>query len=53
MKKKVKEFGKNTPLGRPGQPEEVAPTYVFLASKDSSYYTGQTFHPNGGKIINS
>jgi len=51
--KTVEEFGQNTPLGRPGQPEEVAPTYVFLASQASSYYTGQTLHPNGGKIVNS
>jgi len=50
---KIKEFGKSTPLGRPGQPEEVAPSYVFLASQDSSYYTGQTLHPNGGKIVNA
>jgi NAD(P)-dependent dehydrogenase (short-subunit alcohol dehydrogenase family) len=45
----VKDFGKNTLLGRPGQPEEVAPAYVFLASQDSTYFTGQTLHPNGGK----
>jgi NAD(P)-dependent dehydrogenase (short-subunit alcohol dehydrogenase family) len=50
---KVKEFGKNTPLQRPGQPEEVAPSFVFLASQDSSYYTGQVLHPNGGEIVNS
>jgi len=40
------------PLKRPGQPEEVAPSYVFLASDDSSYMTGQFLHPNGGEIIN-
>jgi NAD(P)-dependent dehydrogenase (short-subunit alcohol dehydrogenase family) len=45
----VGEFGKDTPLGRPGQPCEVAPSYVFLASElDSSYITGQVIHPNGG-----
>jgi NAD(P)-dependent dehydrogenase (short-subunit alcohol dehydrogenase family) len=49
----VKSFGKDTPLGRPGQPEELGPAYVFLASDDSSYITGQTIHVNGGKIVNS
>jgi NAD(P)-dependent dehydrogenase (short-subunit alcohol dehydrogenase family) len=49
---KVKEFGKNTALGRPGQPNEVAPYYVFLASEDASYITGQVLHPNGGEIVN-
>ena len=49
---RVKEFGKNVPLGRPGQPDEVAPCYVFLASDDSSYMTGQVLHPNGGEVIN-
>ncbi|HSK09051.1 MAG TPA: SDR family oxidoreductase, partial [Vicinamibacterales bacterium] len=44
---KVKTFGADVPLGRPGQPEEVAPSYVFLASDDSSYITGQVLHPNG------
>jgi NAD(P)-dependent dehydrogenase (short-subunit alcohol dehydrogenase family) len=48
----VEKFGKDVPLERPGQPEEVAPCYVFLASDDSSYMTGQILHPNGGKIIN-
>lgn len=50
--KKVAEFGSDVPLKRPGQPEEVAPCYVFLASDDSSYMTGQVLHPNGGEIIN-
>jgi NAD(P)-dependent dehydrogenase (short-subunit alcohol dehydrogenase family) len=50
--KKVAKFGGDVPLGRPGQPEEVAPCYVFLAGKDSSYMTGQILHPNGGEIIN-
>ena len=48
---KVKEFGQDTPMGRPGQPEEVAPCYVFLASSDSSYMSGQTLHPNGGQPV--
>jgi NAD(P)-dependent dehydrogenase (short-subunit alcohol dehydrogenase family) len=50
---KVEKFGKEVPLGRPGQPEEVAPSYVFLASDDSSYITGQIIHPNGGEIVNA
>lgn len=50
---KVEEFGENVPLGRPGEPKEVAPSYVFLASEDSSYMTGQFLHPNGGEIINT
>jgi NAD(P)-dependent dehydrogenase (short-subunit alcohol dehydrogenase family) len=49
----VAQFGAGTPLGRPGQPEEVAPSYVFLASDDSSYMTGQILHPNGGDIVGS
>jgi NAD(P)-dependent dehydrogenase (short-subunit alcohol dehydrogenase family) len=48
---KVASFGTDQKLGRAGQPEEVAPSYVFLASRDSSYITGQTIHPNGGEII--
>jgi len=51
--KRVKEFGKDVPLGRPGQPEELAPAYVYLASDDSSYVTGQTIHVNGGSVVNS
>lgn len=47
------DFGKDTPLQRAGQPCEVATAYVFLASEDSSYVTGQVLHPNGGKIINT
>ena len=47
-----KHFGPDVPLGRPGQPEEIAPSYVFLASDDSSYLTGQILHPNGGTIVN-
>jgi len=49
----VDEFGTNVPLGRPGEPAEVAPSYVFLASADASYMTGQFLHPNGGEIINT
>ncbi|MCF0055433.1 SDR family oxidoreductase [Dyadobacter sp. CY356] len=48
----VAEFGKDTPFKRPGQPCEVAPCYVFLASEDASYIGGQVLHPNGGQIIN-
>ncbi|HKS31769.1 MAG TPA: SDR family oxidoreductase [Chthoniobacterales bacterium] len=48
----VATFGTDVPFGRPGQPEEVAPSYVFLASDDSSYMTGQILHPNGGTVVN-
>ena len=48
----VATFGGDVPMKRPGQPEEVAPCYVFLASDDSSYISGQTLHPNGGNVIN-
>src|SRR5690606_36662700 len=51
-KKEVAVFGKDTPMGRPGQPNEVAPAYVFLASDEASYISGQVIHPNGGEIIN-
>ena len=47
------DFGKNTPMGRPGQPNEVAPAFLFLASKDSSYMSGQVLHPNGGVVVGS
>lgn len=47
----VKEFGKNVPMKRAGQPEEIVPSYVFLASDDSSYITGQVIHPNGGTPV--
>lgn len=50
---KVEEFGEDVPLGRPGEPKEVAPCYVFLVSEDSSYMTGQFLHPNGGEIVNT
>ncbi|HEX2549902.1 MAG TPA: SDR family oxidoreductase [Gammaproteobacteria bacterium] len=51
-KSEIKKFGKNVPMKRPGQPREVAPCYVFLASDDSSYMSGQILHPNGGVIVN-
>ncbi len=50
--KKVSKFGSDCPLGRPGQPDECGVCYVFLASQDASYITGQVIHPNGGEIIN-
>jgi NAD(P)-dependent dehydrogenase (short-subunit alcohol dehydrogenase family) len=51
---KVEKFGSDVPLGRAGQPDEVSPAYVFLASEaDSSYFSGQILHPNGGEIINT
>ena len=49
----VEGFGKQAPMGRPGQPWEVATSYLFLASQDGSYFTGQTLHPNGGMIVGS
>ncbi|CAA9538780.1 MAG: Oxidoreductase, short-chain dehydrogenase/reductase family [uncultured Thermomicrobiales bacterium] len=49
---KVVSFGGQVPMGRPGQPEELGPSYVFLASDDSSYMTGQTLHLNGGTVVN-
>jgi len=48
----VAKFGSTTPMKRPGQPEEVAPCYIFLASDDSSYMSGQILHVNGGEIVN-
>jgi NAD(P)-dependent dehydrogenase (short-subunit alcohol dehydrogenase family) len=50
---KVEKFGKNTPMGRAGQPSEVAPCFVFLAAEDSSYMTGQIVHANGGDYIST
>src|SRR5437868_7582413 len=50
---KVKDFGKNTPMGRPGQPNEVAPAFLFLACEDSSYITAQVLHPDGGDTTSS
>ncbi len=49
---KVETFGSDVPMKRAGQPEEVAPCFVFLASDDSSYMTGQVLHPNGGTVVN-
>lgn len=48
----VAVFGEDTPMGRAGQPSEVGPAYVFLASEDSSYITGQFIHVNGGEMVN-
>ena len=50
--KKVSEFGGTQPMKRPGQPEELAPAYVYLASDDSSYVSGKVMHVNGGEIVN-
>lgn len=50
---KVGKFGSNTALKRPGQPDEIAPSYIFLASDENSYMTGQILHPNGGRIVNA
>jgi NAD(P)-dependent dehydrogenase (short-subunit alcohol dehydrogenase family) len=49
----VKDFGKDTPMGRPGQPNEVAPSFLFLACEDSSYMTAQILHPDGGDTTSS
>ena len=49
----VKDFGKDTPMGRPGQPNEVAPAFLFLACEDSSYMTAQILHPDGGDTTSS
>jgi NAD(P)-dependent dehydrogenase (short-subunit alcohol dehydrogenase family) len=49
---KVKSFGSDVPMGRAGEPVEVATAYLFLASDDGSYFTGQILHPNGGEIVN-
>lgn len=49
---KVSEFGATQPMKRPGQPEELAPAYVYLATSDSSYVTGQVIHVNGGEVVN-
>ena len=49
---KVATFGQDVALGRAGQPNEVAPAFLFLACEDGSYFTGQVLHPNGGEIIN-
>jgi NAD(P)-dependent dehydrogenase (short-subunit alcohol dehydrogenase family) len=51
-KEKIEKFGEDVPLKRAGQPEEVAPCFLFLASDDSSYMSGQILHPNGGTVVN-
>ncbi|MCW3087285.1 MAG: ydaD [Sediminibacterium sp.] len=51
-KRQVAKFGSDTPMKRAGEPVEVAPAYLFLASNDASYITGQFIHPNGGEIVN-
>ena len=50
---KMDDFGENTPIGRPGQPNEVAPSFLFLACDDASYMSGQVLHPNGGVVVGS
>ena len=49
---KIPEHGQSVPMERPGQPDEIAPSYIFLASSDSSYMSGQVLHPNGGTVVN-
>ena len=49
----VATFGTDVPMQRAGEPEEIAPSYVFLASSDSKYMTGQILHPNGGEVVNA
>jgi len=48
---KIEHFGEQTPMGRPGQPNEVAPAFLFLACDDASYMSGQVLHPNGGTVV--
>jgi NAD(P)-dependent dehydrogenase (short-subunit alcohol dehydrogenase family) len=50
--KEIKTFGSDCPMGRVGQPVDIAPCYLFLASEESAYITGQVLHPNGGEIVN-
>lgn len=52
-KDKIAHFGEGTPMGRPGQPNEVAPAFLFLACDDASYMSGQVLHPNGGVVVGS
>lgn len=52
-KEKVAKFGAKAPMGRAGEPAEVAPSFLFLASRDGSYFTGQILHPNGGEVVNA
>ena len=50
--KKISKFGSNNPMERAGQPVECSGAYVFLASDEASFITGQTIHINGGEIVN-
>ena len=50
---KVAKFGTDIPMGRPAQPVEIATCYVFLASREGAFLTGQVLHPNGGSIVNA
>ena len=52
LPEKIEHFGESTPIGRAGQPNEVAPSFLFLACDDASYMSGQVLHPNGGTIVN-
>ena len=52
-RKQWEKFGRDTTMKRPGQPDEVAPAFIFLASEDASYFTGQVLHPNGGEVVNA
>ncbi len=49
---KTAKHGEQTPMGRAGEPDEVAPSYIFLASRDAAYFSGQVLHPNGGEVVN-
>jgi len=49
----VARFGADVPLGRPAEPNEIQPCYVFLATDDSAFFVGQVLHTNGGEIINT
>ncbi|WP_404380302.1 SDR family oxidoreductase [Caenispirillum salinarum] len=49
----LQHFGEKTAMGRPGEPDEVAPSYIFLASGDAAFMTGQVLHPNGGEVVNT
>jgi NAD(P)-dependent dehydrogenase (short-subunit alcohol dehydrogenase family) len=51
-KEQIKTFGSDSPMGRAGEPVEIASAYVFLASEEASFITGQVLHPNGGEIVN-
>ena len=50
--KRVEEFGSDKPMGRAAEPAEIAPSYVFLACEDASFFSGQVLHPNGGEVVN-